>query len=305
MRAFVTLLIVIAATQAACSRSVPQKDFGSAEEAAQALVAAAKSDDTDALLEVLGKDAEPVVSSGDPVQDKNSREQFLQGYAAAHTFDTSVADATTLEVGTDKWPFPFPIVHHEGRWKFDSAAGMEEIINRRVGANELSTIQSCLAFVDAQREYYVRNIEKDSLLQYAQKLVSTTGRKDGLYWQAAADEAPSPLGEAFAQARSEGYFKEGVTKSTPFHGYVYRLLKAQGPNAKGGAYDYVVQGKMIGGFALIASPAEYGTSGVMTFVVNHDGVVFSKDLGPDTVKAALAIETFDPDESWKREAVIE
>lgn len=305
MRALVTLLVVVAATQVACSRSVHQKDFASAEEAAQALVTAAQSDGTRPLLEVLGKEAAPVLDSGDPVQDKNSRERFLQAYATAHALDTSVEGVTTLEVGTDKWPFPFPVVQRGGRWRFDSAAGVEEIVNRRVGANELSTIQSCLAFVDAQREYYVRNAEQDSLLHFAQKLVSSDGQKDGLYWPTAGDEEPSPLGEGFARARSEGYFEQGVSKGTPYHGYVYRLLKAQGPNAAGGAYDYMVRDKMLGGFALIASPAEYGSTGVVTFIVNHDGIVFSKDLGPDTAKAALSIEAFDPDQSWTREAVIE
>jgi Protein of unknown function (DUF2950) len=303
MRAFVSLLIVIVATQAACSRS-SQKDFGSAEEAAQALVEAAKADDTRALVQVLGKQAEPVVSSGDPIQDKNSRAQFVSAFAAAHSIESSATGAT-LEVGADKWPFPFPLVQQDGRWKFDSTAGAEEVVNRRVGANELSTIQSCLAFVDAQREYYSRNAEQDPLLHFAQKLVSTEGRKDGLYWPTSGEEQPSPLGAAFAQARSEGYFAQGVTKSTPFHGYVYRLLKSQGPNAPGGAYDYMVKDKMLGGFALIASPAEYGASGVMTFIVNHDGIVYSKDLGADTAKAALAIEAFDPDKSWKQEAAIE
>jgi Protein of unknown function (DUF2950) len=310
MRVLVALLIMVAATQAACSRSVQQKDFASAEEAVQALVAAAQSDDTRALLEVLGQEAEPVVGSGDPVQDKNSRQQFLQAYAAAHALDTSVEGRTTLEVGTDKWPFTFPIVQRDGRWRFDSTAGVEEIVNRRVGANEISTIQSCLAFVDAEREYYVRNAQQDSLLHFAQTLVSTEGQKDGLYWPTAGDEEPSPLGEEFAQARSEGYFQDGAStdgasKSTPYHGYVYRLLKAQGPNAAGGAYDYMVGDKMLGGFALIASPAEYGSTGVMTFIVNHDGVVFSKDLGPDTAKAARSIEVFDPDQSWTKEAAIE
>jgi hypothetical protein len=305
MRAFVASLIVLAALPMACSRPSHQKDFGSAQEAAQALIDAAESDDLRGLLEVLGTEAEAVVSSGDPVQDRNSRARFVQSYSTAHTLNTSAADVTTLEVGTDAWPFPFPIVQRNGRWKFDSAAGAEEIINRRVGANELSTIQSCLAFVDAEREYYVRNAERDSLLHFAQRLVSTEGRRDGLYWPTSGNETPSPLGEAFAHARSEGYFEQGVSKSTPYHGYVYRLLKAQGPHAAGGAYEYRVNGKMLGGFALLASPAEYGNSGVMTFIVNHDGVVFSKDLGPDTAKTALAIEAFDPDQSWKRETAIE
>src|SRR5437868_6486958 len=243
MRVLVTLLIVVA-TQAACSRSVHQKDFASAEEAAQALVTAAQSDDTHSLLEVLGPETATVVASGDPVQDKNSRERFLQAYATAHTFDTSVEVVTTLEVGADKWPFPFPIVQRDGRWRFDSTAGVEEIVNRRVGANELSTIQSCLAFVDAQREYYVRNAQQDSLLHFAQKLVSAKGQKDGLYWPTAGDEQPSPLGKEFARARSEGYFEEGVSKATPYHGYSYWLLKAQGTHAAGGAYDYMVRDKM-------------------------------------------------------------
>ena len=246
-----------------------------------------------------------MLSSGDSVQDRNSRQRFLTAYEEAHGLDSSVEGVTTLEVGTDKWPFPFPIVQRDGRWRFDGAAGKEEVLNRRVGENELSTIQSCLAFVDAQREYYVRNPERDPLLHYAQKLVSTEGRKDGLYWPTAGDEAQSPLGEEFAQARGEGYFQEGVSQATPFHGYVYRLLKSQGPHAAGGAYSYVVRDKMLGGFALIAVPAEYGSSGVMTFLVNHDGVVYSKDLGPDSAKAALSMESFDPDQSWTREAVIE
>jgi hypothetical protein len=305
MRAFLCLLISMVAVLASCSRSVPQKDFASAEEAVQALVAAAQSNDTRTLLEVLGSEAEPVVISGDEVQDRNSRDRFLQSYQQAHAFDTSVAGVTILEVGTDEWPFPFPIVQRDGRWKFDSAAGTEEVLDRRVGANELATIQSSLAFVDAQREYYALNPERDPLLHYAQKLISSEGRKDGLYWPTAPAEIPSPLGEEFAQARAEGYFDKKVSEATPFHGYVYRLLKSQGPNAPGGAYDYMVRDKMLGGFALIAAPAEYGSSGVMTFLVNHDGVVYSKDLGEDTSKAALSIESFNPDQSWKQEASIE
>lgn len=305
MQAFATLLIVIVLTQAACSRSSQQKDFESPEAAAQALAAAVQSDESGALLEVLGRQAEPVLNSGDPVQDENSRDRFLQSYTGAHALQTNAEGVTTLEVGTDKWPFPFPIVQRDGRYRFDSAAGVEEIINRRVGANELSAIQSCLAFVDAQREYYARNADRDPLLHFAQKLASTPGRKDGLYWPTSGNELPSPLGEAFARARSEGYFKEGVTNATPYHGYVYHLLTSQGPHAAGGAYDYRVRDKMLGGFALIAFPVEYGVSGVMTFIVNHDGVVFSKDLGRTTAMGVQLIETFDPDPSWQREAAIE
>jgi hypothetical protein len=305
VRAFAALLIVIVATQPACTPSIHQKDFESAQAAAQALVAAAQSDEPRALLEVLGKEAEPMLSSGDPVQDKNSRDRFLQAYASAYALKTNAEDVTTLEVGPDRWPFPVPIVRRDGRYRFDTVVGMEEITNRRVGANELSAIQSCLAFVDAQREYYVRNAERDALLHFAQKLVSTEGRKDGLYWPTSGDEPPSPLGEAFARAHNEGYFKDGVAKATPYHGYVYRLLTSQGSHAVGGAYDYMVRDAMLGGFALIAFPAEYGTSGVMTFIVNHDGVVFSKDLGATTATGVQLIESFNPDPSWQREAAIE
>jgi hypothetical protein len=288
----------------ACRPSLDQRDFESIEEAARALVAAAKSDDRRALRELLGKEAEPLLSSGDPVQDENSRDRFVHAYAQAHTFTTS-GDRTTLQVGTDQWPFPFPIAHKGARFQFDSSAGLQEIVNRRVGANELATIQSCLAFVDAQREYYLRNPERDSLLHYAHKLISTKGRKDGLYWLTSGNETPSPLGGQFARARSEGYFSKEVTEATPFRGYLYRLLDEQGPHARGGAYDYVVQDKMLGGFALIAFPAEYGSSGVMTFIVSHDGVVYSKDLGPDTARAALSVQAFDPDPSWNIETTID
>jgi Protein of unknown function (DUF2950). len=305
MRALILSIIVVAVTQAACSRAVHQKDFASAEDAVQALVTAARSDDMRALLEVLGPDAEPTIDSGDPVADKNARTRFVQAYETEHALDADAEGMTTLQVGVDKWPFPFPLVQRDKRWRFDSPGGAEEVINRRVGRNELYTIQSCLAFVDAEREYYSSNPQQEPMLHYAQKLQSSDGKKDGLYWPAAGDEPQSPLGEQFARARSEGYFKEAASDSihsAPFHGYVYRLLTAQGPNAPGGAYDYLVAGKMIGGFALIAFPAEYGNSGVMTFIVNHEGVVYSKDLGPETPAAANAIAAFDPDGSWKREA---
>jgi DUF2950 family protein len=304
MRALI-LLVSFAVALVGCSRSVSQKDFASPEEAAQALVTAAKAKDTHALLEVLGADAQPVIDSGDPVRDQHARERFLQAYEAGHSFDKSAEGVTTLQVGSDKWPFPFPIQQHGARWSFDSSAGAEEIINRRVGENELDAIQACLAFVDAEREYYIRNPQGQPLLQYAQKISSSEGSKDGLYWPTTGDEPQSPLGVKFARARSEGYFEKGVIVGQGYRGYIYRLLTAQGPSAAGGAFDYLVNGKMIGGFALLAFPVEYGNSGVMSFIVNHDGVVYSKDLGADTAKAASAIAAFDPDSSWTREAAIE
>lgn len=299
-----TLLVLSAALSLSAACSVRQKSYESAEEAAQALLAAVQDGKTRGMLQVLGADTESLVESGDPVQDQNAREAFVREYSAKHEIVTDEAGRTVLQVGADSWPFPFPLVEENGKWRFDSAEGVEEIIDRRVGRNELFTIQACLAFVDAQREYYLRNPEADPLLHYAERLLSTDGKRDGLYFDVNAEEPESPLGAAFARARDEGYLKEGVPKPTPFHGYVYRVLKAQGANAAGGAYDYVTHDKMIGGFALIAYPAEYGNSGVMTFMVNHDGVVFSKDLGADTAKIAGAITAFDPDDTWKREAAI-
>lgn len=311
MRFIAALLIAGTLALAGCSRTSQPKDFASAEEAAQALVAAARANDTDALLAVMGEQAKPLIDSGDPVQNENARLRFVSEYDAAHSLKETGSGSTELIVGADEWPFPIPLVQENSRWRFDSAAGAEEIINRRVGANELATIQSCLAFVDAQREYYSLNPEQDPLLHFAQKLVSSDGKKDGLYWPASAGGPSSPLGEQFAAARAEGYFKDAASQQQPqqqrepFHGYVYKLLTAQGPNAEGGAYDYMVREQMLGGFALIAFPAEYGSSGVMTFIVNHAGAVYSKDLGPETAKIAEGIKVFDPDSSWKREATIE
>jgi len=299
MRATVLIVITCLATLTACARK-PQ-NFETPEAAAQALVEAAQADSNRALLKVLGKAAEPIIESGDPVADKNSREGFLAAYKAANSLDKSVPDLITLEVGEDKWPFPIPIVSEGGKWHFDSPTGVDELINRRVGANELDTIQSCLAYADAQREYYMRNPESAPLLHYANRLISTEGKKDGLYWPAAGNEEPSPLGEGFAQARAEGYAQGGTMKGEPYHGYIYRLLTKQGPNAPGGAYDFVVRDQLLGGFAAVAFPAEYGNSGVMTFMVSHDGVVYSKDLGPETGKLALAIDEFNPGPDWKKE----
>jgi hypothetical protein len=295
-----TILIVITCLAlTACARK-PQ-NFETPEAAVQALIEAAQSDGDRALLKVLGKEAKPIIDSGDPVADKNAREGFLESYKAANSLDKSVPDSIVLEVGEDKWPFPIPLVNEGGKWHFDSPTGVDELINRRVGANELDTIQSCLAYADAQREYYMRNPEKSPLLHYAGRLISNDGKKDGLYWPAGESEEQSPLGEGFAKARAEGYAKEGTMTGEPFHGYIYRLLTKQGANAPGGAYDYLVNDQLLGGFAAVAFPADYGNSGVMTFMVSHDGVVYSKDLGPDTAKLAMAVDTFDPGSDWKKE----
>lgn len=296
------LLVLIASVLALTACAQKPQNFETPEAAVQALIEAAKSEGNDALLKVLGKDAKPIVESGDPVADKNSREAFVAGYTAANSLDKSDENSIVLEVGEDKWPFPIPLVKGDKGWYFDTEIGKEEIVNRRIGENELDTIQSCLAFVDAQREYYIRNAQQDPFQHYANKLISTEGKKDGLYWPAGENEEQSPIGEGFARARAEGYLQDNLhEKGAPFHGYIYRLLTGQGPAAPGGAYDYVVNDQLLGGFAAIAFPAEYGNSGIMTFIVSHDGVVYSQDLGKDTAKLALAIEKFDPAPPWKRE----
>ncbi len=304
MRTIAILILFAAATQAGCTSSSHPADFSSADDAVAALLSAARDDSTKSLLHVLGNEAKPLIDSGDPVQDSNARRRFVAAFDAMHALEHGESGALTLVVGADQWPFPIPLVQKDSRWRFDGAAGAEEVVNRRIGGNELATIQSCLAFVDAEREYYMRNPQGAPLLQFAQKLVSSEGERDGLYWPTREAEVPSPLGASFAQARAEGYFSGASTRDDPYHGYLYKLLVAQGPNAEGGAYEYVVRGTMLGGFALLAFPADYGASGVMTFIVSHTGVVFSKDLGPDTAAAAAAIDIFDPDPSWKQEISI-
>jgi hypothetical protein len=206
-----------------------------------------------------------------------------------------------LQVGKDDWPLPVPLVKRGDQWFFDARSGREEILNRRMGRNELSAIQVMLAMVDAEREYALKDRDGDGLLEYASKFASDTGKRNGLHWETKEGEAPSPLGDLAAKAAAEGYGSRN-SKSTPqpYHGYYYRILKAQGESAPGGAFDYVVNGKMMGGFAIVAWPAKYGNSGVMTFVVNHEGVVYQKDLGPETSKIAKLMKLYNPDETWKK-----
>jgi hypothetical protein len=276
-----------------------QQIFPSPEAGVQALIDAAKSNDTKSLLEILGPEAQAFINTGDPVSDQASRARFVQAYEEAHTLVQSGDTKVILQLGTDEWPFPIPLVKDNTSWRFDPKEGKEEILNRIIGRNELDVIQVCLAYVDAQREYYLRNPQRDVLLHYAQKFRSTPGTRDGLYWATKADEPPSPLGSLVARARGEGY-KGTAGKPVPYHGYYYKILTGQGPNAPDGAYDYVVRGKMIGGFAMVAYPARYGSSGIMTFLVNHDGVVYEKDLGPNTTALAQSMTKFDPDGTWKK-----
>jgi len=293
----VTFLLAGAAIPAAAASG--PKAFASPEEAARQLAAAVKAGDSKVMLEILGSEAKAIIASGDAFADKESRERFAKAYDEANRLEKSGDARAVLNVGRDDWPFPIPLVKDVSGWRFDAREGKDEVLNRRVGRNERETVQAALAYVDAQREYYLRNPQRDKLLQYAQKFLSAGGKRDGLYWPAKSSEEPSPLGPMFAAARAEGYAKRSAGKPYPYHGYFYRILKGQGSNARGGAYDYVAQGRMIGGFALVAYPATYGNSGVMTFIVNHDGTVYEKNLGPDTGKLAKAMSKFDPDKSWK------
>ncbi|HEU4345360.1 MAG TPA: DUF2950 domain-containing protein [Candidatus Binatia bacterium] len=273
-----------------------QKSFSSAEEAVKATVDAAKRNDTKELLAIFGAQAREILFSGDAVADKQRREQFLAAYDEKSQLATE-GESTILIVGKQDWPFPIPLVKKGDRWIFDTVKGREEILNRRIGENELYTIQVMLAIVDAQREYALKDRDKNSLLEYAQKFVSDPGKRNGLYWEAKQGEPQSPLGPIMVQARSEGYRLKTSTPE-PYHGYYYRILTGQGKDTPGGAYSYLVKGKMIGGFAIVAYPAEYGNSGVMTFIVNHDGKVFQKDLGPNTASVAKGMKEYNPDKTW-------
>jgi hypothetical protein len=296
------LIIFLAAGPTSAAEPKPaaqkQKTFASAEAAVQALIDALKAGDTKGLSALFGPKGKEIVFSGDPVADKLGRERFVMLYEQKNKLEEAGPDKFILQVGSQGWPFPIPVVKKKGSWIFDVDEGKEELLARRIGGNELSVIQVCLAYVDAQREYALKDRDGDGVLAYAQKLGSSPGKKDGLYWKAKEGEKPSPLGSFAAAAQKQGY-KKGA-KPTPFHGYYYRILKGQGKDAPGGAYDYVVKGKMIGGFALVAYPAQYGSSGIMTFIVNHDGVVYQKDLGKETEKTAQAMKLFNPDRNWKK-----
>jgi hypothetical protein len=295
----VLCLLSMGAVGVAIGAAARQKSFPTPEEGVQALIEAAQKNDTSTLLEILGPEAKSIVNTGDPIVDRENRERFVKLYEETHTLVPAGDTQVVLQIGQDEWPFPIPLIKESAGWRFDMQAGKEEIRKRLIGRNELDVIQVCLAYVDAQREYYVRNPLNGTLLQYASKFISTKGKRDGLYWETAANEPPSPLGPLVAQARREGY-KRAAGKPVPYHGYYYKMLTRQGPDAPDGAYDYVVRGKMIGGFALVAYPAQYGTSGIMTFIVNHDGVVYEKDLGPKTAATAQSMTKFNPDQTWKK-----
>jgi hypothetical protein len=275
-----------------------QSTYASPEEAAKALADAMRTDERKLIWRVLGPGASKFVRSGDPVQDEDAREAFVAAYDKAVKFERTGDTKATLLVGPGEFPFPYPLVAKNGRWQFDARQGNEQVLDRRIGRNELAAIKVCLAYVDAQREYANRDRDGNGLLEYAQKLTSTPGARDGLYWETRAGEPPSPLGPLTATARGQGYDRHGP--DNPYHGYHYKILTGQGRDATGGAYDYIVDGRMIGGFALVAYPARWGGSGVMTFICNHDGVVYERNLGKDTVATASAMTVYNPGAGWEK-----
>ena len=278
----------------ACARKPGHASFESAEDAVAALVEAGRKGDTARLREIFGPGSDAIVSSGDEVADRSAREAFVRAYDTKHALLPEGDDRAILQVGTDDWPFPVPLVRRDGAWQLDGAEGADEIVYRRIGRNELGAIAVCRGYVEAQHEYAAMDHDGEGAGIFAHKLVSDPGTQNGLYWEAPAGAPLSPVGPFIASAAAEGY-RAG---NGEYHGYRYRPLFRQGENANGGALDYFDKGVMRSGFAMIAWPADYGASGVMTFIVNQDGVVFQKDLGEGTAAAVAAIDSYDPDSTW-------
>ena len=282
---------------AACNRAPEQAKFATPDEAAAALLQALKADNPAKMQEIFGREGIEAVASGDPVSDRHDREVIALAMEQSWRWAPRGEDAKELIVGDEQWPFPVPLVKTGNAWQFDSEEGKEEVLARRIGRNELGTIDVCRAYVDLQREYASQPHDGKPAGLFAQRLRSSPGRQDGLYWQRKPGERRSPLGDLVAEAAAEGY-EPDKPASSPFWGYHFRILTAQGPAAPGGKKSYVVNGDMTGGFALVAYPAKYAFSGVMTFMVGQDGVVYQKDLGEDTAVQAPRLAEFDPDKSW-------
>jgi len=301
------LMLRLAACAAALCIAAPavaadtaQKSFNSPEAATAALVKAVQANDQAGLRRILGPHSGKLINSGDPAADQEDRSKFLRVYDEAHKLVQEGDNKVVLVIGKDEWPMPIPLVKSGDRWRFDAQQGREEILSRRIGRNELAAIQVCLAIVDAEREYAAHDWDGDGVLRYAPKFISAPGQRDGLYWDTGPGEPLSPIGPLVAAAAQDE--NQRLNRPTaPYHGYYYKILTAQGDEAQGGAYNYVLNGKMIGGFAVIAYPARYGASGVMSFIVNHDGAVFQKNLGKDTAAVVSGMAAFDPDPSWEKQ----
>lgn len=292
--ACVALLAITVSASVAGSK---QSAFATPEAAVAALAQAVRAHDEAALLKLFGPAGRELVFSGDEVADRSGREKFIRAYDLKHSLIPRTATAMTLQLGADGWSLPIPLVKRGAKWYFDAGKGKQEVLNRRIGRNELQVIEVMHAFVDAQHEYATRDCSRCGTVVFAQRLISTPGKRDGLYWEAKEGEPASPLGPLVAKAAREGYLDADLS---PFHGYYFRILTGQGEHAEGGAYSYLKNGRMILGFALVAYPAEYGNSGVMTFIVNQKGEVFQKNIGKKTRQLAEKLQRFDPDPSWRK-----
>jgi hypothetical protein len=277
-----------------------QQTFRTPGEACDALIAALKANDSDALLKILGAGAKDIITSGDPTEDKNNRAQFIERYQQMHRLVTEPDGTTTLYIGSDNWPTPIPLIHRAGGWYFDTAAGRQEILYRRVGENELAVIQTCHELVDAEKEYYGVAHDGNPAGQYAQKFFSDPGKQNGLYWDSANGQPQSPIGPLVANAAAQGYTRSEGHTPQPYQGYYFRVLTGRGAAGSASSVSYVQDGKMTRGFAFIAYPAEYRSSGVMTFIVDQDGIVYEKDLGPRTAEIAKAMARYERDASWRK-----
>ena len=302
---FSSCLLGLALHAAAASKSdaiaasqPAQKQFDTPRQAADALIQVASNFDVAAAKEILGPEGEDIISSEDPVQDKNRAAHFAAKAKEKTSIEVDKKDPNRaiVMVGTDDFPLPIPLVKRKGKWSFDTKVGREEILNRRIGANELNAIEICRGFADAQHEYAMEKHDGSKVNQYAQQVLSTPGKHDGLAWQNPDSTWGGPVGEDVAKALQEGYKAQ---RGTPYHGYYFKVLKGQGSDAPLGEMDFVVGGAMIGGFALAAAPAEYRVTGVMTFIIGPDGVVYEKDLGPDTLKTFQSMDKYNPDKTWK------
>jgi hypothetical protein len=295
------LLLVLIIPLASCNKSDKSsaKVFASVDDAGNALQAAAKSGDEKGLLEIFGPDSKETLSSGDPVEDKNAINRFASAYPVMHRWRKMSDGSQVLLIGADNFAFPIPLKKNAaGQWFFDVAAGKDELLSRRIGRNELAVIDACAALANAQAEYFSQPHDNAGAKQYAMKFISDPGKHNGLYWESPEGQPKSPLGPQVALATGEGYSAKANARA-PFHGYNFNLLKSQGSHAPGGAKDYVVNGKMVGGFAFVAYPDQYGNSGVMTFIINQNGGFFQKDLGKTTTETAAAMTTYDPGDGWK------
>src|ERR1700676_4063961 len=293
------LLSLLVPPLASADDTASQQVFPAPDAAVSALVAADKADDMKGLSAILGPDSDQILSSGDPVADKNARDDFVRRYSEMHRLAYDEQGRVVLYIGAQNWPVPIPLVKKDSGWVFDTAAGKEELLFRRIGRNELFTIKVLEALGDAQSDYASSAHDGGSEGEFAQKILSDNGKQNGLYWETAEGQPESPIGPLVAKATAAGYKKENADNPIPFHGYYYKILTGQGRNAPSGEKKYLIDGKMTNGFAFLAYPAEYRASGVMTFMINQDGVVVQKDLGPDTAKLADTISDYNPDKPWQ------